>query len=222
MIKSINALNRPEIAFHSPDFGGTLLDMKYLIFAFAFLIMAPAASAMVDNPYVAQAQNWLRNLDSAQSRFEQVAHNGTSMRGTFYIDRPGRLRFEYDAPTRDFIVADGFQIHFYDAEADQYNSAPIGQTLADFILRDKVDFKNDVTIETVTESQDHVHITLYQTDQQGMGTLTLNFSKTPFALQSWDIVDAQGLRTSVILRDFDRTAKINPSIFTVDNRNLNE
>jgi outer membrane lipoprotein-sorting protein len=196
--------------------------MKHIFVFLLALIFATPAYAMVDNPYVTQAQNWLRNLDSAQSRFEQVAHNGTSMRGTFYIDRPGRLRFEYDAPTRDFIVADGFQIHFYDAEADQYNSAPIGQTLADFILRDKVDFKKDVTIESVMESQDHVHITVFQTDQEGMGTLTLNFSKAPFALQSWDIVDAQGLRTSVILRDFDRTATINPSIFTVDNRNLNE
>jgi outer membrane lipoprotein-sorting protein len=195
--------------------------MRYLIFLFVLILSTPA-HAMVDNPYVEQAQSWLRNLDSAQSRFEQVAYNGHTMFGTFYIDRPGRLRFEYDAPTRDFIVADGFQIHFYDSEADQYNSAPIGQTLADFILRDKVNFQEDVTIQSVMESQDHVHITVFQNDQEGMGTLTLNFTKTPFELQSWDIIDAQGLQTSVILRDFDRTAKIDPSIFNVDNRNLNE
>ena len=188
---------------------------------FVVMLSSPAF-ATADNPYIAQAQNWLRNFDSAQSRFEQVADNGHTLRGTFYIDRPGRLRFEYDAPIEDYIVADGFQIHFYDSEADQYNSAPIGQTLADFILRDKVDFKKDVTIQSVTETEDSVLISVFQTDQEGMGTLTLHFSKAPFALQSWDIIDAQGLKTSIILRDFDRTAIIDPSLFKADNQNLNQ
>jgi outer membrane lipoprotein-sorting protein len=194
--------------------------MKYLLTTAIILF---ATSVLANDAVLSKAENWFADLDTAQSRFEQIAYDGTSMRGTFYINRPGRLRFEYDAPTRDYIVADGFQIHFYDSESDQYNSGPIGATLADFILRDNLSFNDDaITVQKIEETDSTANITVFQSDQDGMGTLTLSFKKEPFALKSWTIEDAQGLTTSVILNDFDQTARIDPSLFTVDNRNLNE
>ena len=194
--------------------------MKYLLLLSALAFSFPSTA---NDSVLSQAENWFVNLDTAQSRFEQIAYDGTSMRGTFYIDRPGRLRFEYDAPTRDYIVADGFQIHFYDSESDQYSSGPIGATLADFILRDNLSFDDDaITVEDISETDRTTNITLYQSDQEGMSTLTLTFDKEPFTLSSWTIEDAQGLTTSVILRDFEKTARIDPTLFKVDNRNLNE
>jgi len=145
------------------------------------------------------------------------------MRGQFYIDRPGRLRFEYDEPIKDFIVADGVQIHFYDGESDQYNSAPIGMTLADFILRDDLSFSDKkINVKSVRDIDDMVNITITQADEPGMGELVLKFTTQPFALKSWDIIDAQGLTTSIVLNNLDRTTKIPASLFNVDNRNLNE
>ena len=193
------------------------------LFLIIGLVAATFPAQADDAATLKQAEAWFKNLDTAQSRFEQVAYDGTSAQGTFYIDRPGRLRFEYDAPVEDYIVADGFQIHFYDSDSGQFNSGPIGSTLADFILRDNLSFRDKaITVQNVTETDETAAITVFQTDQEGMGTLTLNFQKSPFALQSWTIEDAQGLTTSVILRDFDQTARVNPALFKVDNRNLNK
>ncbi len=196
--------------------------MKIIYIALLGLLFY-SSDVVAQDARLQKAEAWFANLKSAKSQFQQIDHQGNVMRGTFYINRPGRLRFEYDAPTRDYIVADGFQIHFYDAESDQYNSGPIGATLADFILRDDISFQNDtVTVDNIDETDTTTNITVYQTDQAGMGTLTLSFNKAPYALKSWTIEDAQGLTTSVVLRNFDRTAKIDPAIFKVDNRNLNQ
>ena len=201
--------------------------MKTILLFGLFLISISVSTAafanLTQNPYVVQAQNWLDNLKTAQSRFEQIDYQGNVMRGTFYINRTGRLRFEYDAPTQDYIVADGVQIHFYDGDSGQVNSAPIGSTLADFILREGKRFNDNVSIKSVNaRANGMVDITVEQADQPGSGELTLNFSDNPFSLKSWQIMDAQGLTTTIVLQNFERDIKISPNLFTINNRNLNQ
>lgn len=197
--------------------------MKILYTALLGLTLAGSVFAATNDARLQKAEAWFANLDSAQTKFQQIDYQGNVMRGEFYIDRPGRLRFQYDAPTKDFIVADGVQIHFYDGDADQYNSAPIGMTLADFILRDNLSFSDEkINVESVTEESDMVNITITQADEPGTGELILKFTQEPFALQSWDIIDAQGLTTTIVLNDLNRNVQIPASLFKVDNRNLNE
>ncbi len=199
-----------------------IMKKLYLLLV-TLVVTSTSAMASTDDKRLQQAEAWLQGLDQAISKFQQIDHQGNVMRGRFYIDRPGRLRFEYDEPTRDFIVADGFQIHFYDSDSDQFNSAPIGSTLADFILRDDVSFSDDkVKVESIRDVGDMLNITVSQADEPGMGELVLKFNATSYQLMSWDIIDAQGLTTSIVLDGLDKSAQINPSIFKVDNRNLNE
>src|SRR5690606_17515821 len=119
--------------------------------------------------------------------------------GTFYINRPGRLRCEYDRPITDHIVADGTMSYLYDGDSKQASSAPIGMTLADFILRPDIRMDKTVKVESVRERDGMVEIALSQRDQPGTGQLILSFSKSPFALKNWRIIDAQGLTTDIIL-----------------------
>lgn len=197
--------------------------MKNIIFVFALIFTSTLVQAASPNEvYLNQAKSWLSNLKTAKARFEQIDYQGQSMRGTFYINRPGKLRFEYDAPIKDYIVADGYLIHFYDGSSGQVNSGPIGSTLADFILRDGGGFDDKVTVKSVRERNDMINITIAQTDQPGMGELILNFSKQPFELKSWRIIDVQGLTTDVILSNFDRSITLEPSLFVMKNRELNK
>ena len=198
--------------------------MKHIfIFIIALLIAAPSiAQVGEDNVYVNQAQNWLTDLKIAKSRFQQTDYQGNVLSGTFYINRPGRLRFEYDAPIKDFIVADGYQIHFYDGTSEQVNSGPIGATLADFILRDGNRFDEKVDVNSVRDRGDTVEIALSQKNQPGMGELIMKFSKQPFTLKSWEIIDAQGLSTDIVLTDLQRVGSLDPTLFRMRNLNLNE
>lgn len=146
-----------------------------------------------------KVETYLHDLKTAKARFLQSSPYGQAL-GTFYLKRPGRLRFEYDAPIKDFVVADGFFIYFYDGELEEQSNAPIGQTLADFILRDDLKLSGDVTVTDVSHSDALLHITLVQTDDPDSGSLTLSFAENPeLSLKKWSVMDATGTETLVEL-----------------------
>lgn len=153
----------------------------------------------IDPAKIQQIETYLNNLTTARARFVQTTHNGTQLVGTFYLDRPGKLRFEYDDPVEDFVVADGFFIYFYDAEAGEQSNAPIGQTLADFILREKLDFGSDITVKSYKDQAGLIQVELIQSADPEAGKLILGFDKEPFALKKWRVVDAQDLITEIEL-----------------------
>lgn len=183
------------------------------IIIFALLFSFPAFAQTANERYIQQAEQWLQNLNHGQARFTQIDYKGRQLNGTFYINRPGRLRFEYDQPITDHIVADGVMIYFYDGDSEQFSSAPIGMTLADFILRPDIRMDQTVKVESVRERDGMVEIALSQKDQPGTGELILSFTKAPFALKSWRIIDAQGLTTDIILSNLTRPTSLDPRLF---------
>lgn len=150
-------------------------------------------------PSVVKAEQYLNSLTTAQARFLQTAQDGSQAIGTFFLDRPGKLRFEYDDPIEDFVVADGWLIYFYDAELGEQTNAPIGQTLADFLLRPDLSLSGEVTVTEVKRSGDLLQITLVQASDPEAGSITLGFSENPMELKKWRISDSTGAITEVEL-----------------------
>lgn len=168
----------------------------------ALILIAPPAHAELtaqDKADIKQAEAYLQQLKTARARFVQTTHDGTQLVGTFYLQRPGKLRFEYDAPIEDFVVADGVFIYFYDAELGEQTNAPIGQTLADFFLRKEFKLSDDITVESVKRAGDFLQIKMTQTNDPSAGSMTLGFRENPLSLAKWRVVDAQGLITEVEL-----------------------
>lgn len=160
---------------------------------------APAKLSAQDQAMVGQVEEYLNGIHTLQSKFVQVAPDGRQAMGTFYLSRPGRMRLEYDKPIKDFVVADGSFVFYWDGEMRQQSSAPIGSTLADFILRKTVRLSGDVTVTEVFQAPGVVEVSLFETKDAGKGTLTLVFEDRPFQLRKWRVLDAQGLTTEVAL-----------------------
>jgi len=164
-------------------------------------------------PSVMKAEKYLRDLKTARARFLQTAQDGSQLIGTFYLSRPGKLRFEYDDPVKDFIVADGFFIYFYDAQLGEQSNAPIGQTLADFLLRKDLQFGDAVTVDKVQRGGGLLQVTLVQSADPAAGSLTLGFEENPMQLKKWRVVDAQGMVTEVELFQMQTGMKFPPGLF---------
>lgn len=185
--------------------------MRFLLLTLAALcftiFMSPIASAQNVKtlnekqaaPIIDKAESYLQSLKTARARFVQTTHDGTQMVGTFYLQRPGKLRFEYDAPIEDFVVADGFFIYFYDSESGEQTNALIGQTLADFILRDDLQLRGDIKVRSLKDNGELYILELVQSADPGAGTIMIGFEQEPFALKKWRVIDAQGLITEVEL-----------------------
>ncbi|HYD69044.1 outer membrane lipoprotein carrier protein LolA [Azospirillum sp.] len=160
---------------------------------------AAAPLSAEDRAAVTQAEQALNAVHTLQSKFVQLNPDGRQAGGTFYLSRPGKMRLEYDAPVKDFIVADGLFLFYWDSEMKQQSSTPIGSTLADFILRPDIKLSGDVTVTDVFRAQGVLEITLVETKDPRKGSLTLVFEDRPLQLRKWRVLDAQGLTTEVAL-----------------------
>lgn len=176
-----------------------LKDMRLFLFLLFFIVVNLQPTYADEKAAIAKAESYLQELGTARARFVQTAPSGAQFVGTFYLDRPGKLRFDYDPPLEDFIVADGLFIHFYDGELEEQTSAPINQTFAHFFLRDDLTLSGDLTVSETRRTDEELQLKIVQTKEPEEGTLTLYFKEEPFSLSQWTIEDAQGLTTRIEL-----------------------
>ncbi len=192
--------------------------MKTIFLAFGLFLVCinPALSADI-KPAAAEdiqkAEEFLQSLKSARARFVQTTHNGSQFVGTFYLQRPGKLRFEYDPPLENFIVADGLFIYFYDAELEEQTNAPIRSTLANFFLRENFSLSDDLIVRDAVIARGLLQIEVAQADDPDEGKIIFGFSQDPFALKKWRIVDTQGMITEIELFHLENNVDHDSDLF---------
>lgn len=170
-----------------------------------------ATGVFASQSEITKAEAYLRQLTTVKADFVQQSSYGR-LSGKFYLDRPGKLRFEYNE-LDDFIVADGLFIYFYDAELGEQTNAPIGHTLADFLLKSDLRLGGDVNVERVFVEDGYTAMTVVEASDPGAGSLTLYFEQSPYRLAKWRVKDAAGLHTDIILTNFERDLKLPATLF---------
>jgi len=168
---------------------------------------------VIQAPEVGQVEAYLNSIGTLEAHFIQTANDGTQKAGTFKLKRPGRLRFEYEGADHDFIVADGTFIHYYDAKLKQDSSALISKSLADFFLRRDLKISGDLKVTDLKRQDGLLLLTVMDSKDEGVGTLTLGFTENPLQLKKWRIVDSQGAKTEIELFDIKTGVTIDNKIF---------
>ena len=180
----------------------------------------PAALSLADRADVGRIEHYLNDLKTLQARFLQVADNGNTATGNFMMERPGKMRLVYDPPVKDYVVSDGFFVFYWDGELQQQSSQPLGNSLADFFLRDTIKLSGDVTITRVARPPGAIEVSIIATDDPGNGELTLVFEDKPLRLQKWRVLDAQGLTTTVALSDMHTGVRLDDNLFVFHDPNF--
>jgi outer membrane lipoprotein-sorting protein len=166
-------------------------------------------------------EQYLDGIHTLKAQFLQVAPDGAISRGTVWLDRPGRMRFQYDPPAPFLLVAGHGLLVFHDRDLGQTSNIPLSRTPLGILLADQVSLSGDVTVTGMQELPGQIQVTLVRTRSPGEGSLTLVFTDTPLTLRQWVIVDAQRQPTRVTLSDIQYGVKLDPSLFNfVDPRAL--
>ena len=182
----------------------------------------PASLSPQDQADVARVEAYLNNLQTLKARFEQIAPDGQTSGGTVWLQRPGRMRFQYDPPSPFLLVAGYGLLVFHDAQLNQTSNIPLGRTPVGLLLQDPVKLiGNGITVQQVARYPGQLQVTVYRTATPGEGNLTLVFADNPLALRSWIVVDAQRRETRVTLYDVQFGGTFDPSLFSfVDPKGL--
>ena len=172
------------------------------------------ALTAADQADIARITQYLDAMKTLKAQFVQVAPDGQISRGTAWLARPGRMRFQYDPPSPLLLVADHGLVVFHDSQLDQTTNIPIGQTPLGLLLRDKISLSGDVTVTDFRRAPGQIEVTVVRTDSPGDGSLTLDFTDDPLTLRGWTVVDQQRRATRVTLYNIQTGVPVDGSLFT--------
>jgi outer membrane lipoprotein-sorting protein len=167
------------------------------------------AARAADLSRISAALNAVTTLTAA---FNQLDARGVSS-GRFFLERPGRLRFEYDPPARTLVVADGKRVTVRDLKMKTDYRAKIGETPLRLLLKPDVDLAKDANITAIERDGDQLAVTAVETKGYGKGQITLIFKNPGLTLERWIVVDPTGNQTSVTLQDVHSGVALEPSLF---------
>ena len=196
-----------------------------LILAALLACAGPAAAATAraaplgpqDKADVARVEQYFEGVRTMQSKFLQFSDNGGMAAGRVFLSRPGKMRFEYDPPTKLLLVASNGILAYYDLMLQQESNVPLSATPLSILLGDKVHLAGDVTVTKFERDAGTIRVTLQQTKDPSQGTLTLVFSDKPLQLKQWTVLDAQNITTKVTLIDPQFGPRLDAKLFNFIN-----
>jgi outer membrane lipoprotein-sorting protein len=191
---------------------------RVLLSAILPLALATAAPTATNSAEIAQIQAYLNGITTLKAHFVQVAPNGALSQGTAWLDRPGRMRFQYDPPSPLLLVAGHGFVVFHDSSLDQTSNIPLGATPLGILLSDHIRLTSgDVTVTDLRNLPGEIVMTVVWNSRPSDGSLTLVFATDPLTLRQWVVTDATGQRTAVTLSDIQFGGKFDQSLFNFVN-----
>lgn len=193
---------------------------RALLLAAPALLLAPAAIAAPgaalsaeDQALVAKATAYLQGLQSARGSFVQTDSRGTMTKGALYLQRPGKARFEYEAPSSLLVVSDGKVVSVADKRLKTVNRYFLTQTPLKLFLADEIRLDRGVHVSKVTKLNDGFEITAQDKAGKTKGQIVLTFGDSPIQLLGWKITDARNAATQIRLTSLVRASGLDPDLF---------
>ncbi|WP_299664294.1 outer membrane lipoprotein carrier protein LolA [uncultured Ruegeria sp.] len=188
--------------------------MKQIAFALALTLAAPAAWA-ADKLPLSQISNYLNQLKTVQTTFTQVNDDGSLSTGKLWLQRPGKMRFEYDPPNNAVVLARAGTVQIFDPKSNQPpEQYPLKRTPLSLVLARNVnlgqanmvvghDFDGTATVVTAQDPKN-----------PESGRIELMFTSEPVELRKWVIHDNAGGQTTVLLGPLTEGGNLDSSVFS--------
>jgi outer membrane lipoprotein-sorting protein len=161
---------------------------------------------------------YLSGVRQLHGNFVQVGPDGSKSEGEFFLQKPGKVRFDYNAPSPIELIADGSSVVVRDRKLATQDLYPLSQTPLKFLLADRIDLIKDTDLVGVYSDNMFVTVVIEQRQIIIGGTyrLMLMFSTKDLELKQWTVTDPQGYDTTVAVFNLDKTKKPDPDMFKIN------
>lgn len=167
---------------------------------------------------IKRVDTFFNEMGSFQGRFVQTSADKKQVKGKFYVQRPGKFRFNYAPPSRLVILSDGKLLSIEDHDLKTVDRYPLESTPFRLLMKKEVNLSRDARIVDLQEADDLLVVAVIDKGGDSAGALKLYFTKQPaLELKEWVITDAQGLDTRIEVADLDRTQKADEKLFVGSN-----
>lgn len=186
------------------------------IAATALTAGAASAVAQEERQALAAISEKFSGIATMNGEFVQYGPSGDRTQGKFYIERPGKVRFQYDPPTTISVIADGDSVLIHDRRLQTYDLVPLSQTPLRFLLDSRLDLTRSQQVRSVDIEPDLIQVVMVDDARFGGGRLTLFFDKESYELRQWTVTDQQGLDTSVAIYNVETGNRLSADLFRIN------
>lgn len=192
------------------------MKVRSLIFV-PFLLIGLTLPALAEKIPLGEISRYLNGLTTVRAEFTQVNPDGTISTGTVYIQRPGRVRFEYKNDAT-LVLASGGMVAVFDPKStggpQQY---PLSQTPLSILLAANANLQRANMVTGHAERKNATVVTAQDPQHPEYGNIQMVFTAGPTELRQWVVTDDSGAKTTVILGEMVKGGSFPPSTFSINN-----
>ncbi len=188
----------------------------------AWLALAWAASGCMvktgpvlsgsDQEDLARVATYLNATQRFEAHFRQAGDYGAAA-GLVWLDRPGRLRLEYQGPGARVMVISGGRVRMLDRSNGALTTQPLSRTPLGILLAPEIHLNGDVTVDALVHQGAALTVTLSKTGAAGQGSLTLQMADHPLRLLGVSVTDSYHHTLELTLTDIDTSPVLTPQLF---------
>lgn len=181
-------------------------------------IVTDGAFDATQRAHVARISSYLSSLPTLVGNFVQIDPNGNRSTGDFYMQKPGKIRFAYDAPSPlDWIISDGKSVVVRDRKLATQEVIGLSDTPLRYLLSDRIDLMKETKVVNVSADDTLITVTIEENHAMvGTSRLMLMIGAKDNQLKQWTITDPQGNDVTIAVYNLDGKKKPDPDLFKVD------
>lgn len=188
------------------------------VFGGVLALSAPANAATAGAQEIA---NHFSRVKTMTGEFVQFGPQGEQTGGKFFLERPGKIRFNYENPSPVRVVADGKTVLVNNRKLDTWQLYPLSKTPLSLLLDSHIDLKGKA-VESVKQNADLTTVVMTDKSIFGKSKITMMFDPKTYDLRQWTITDNQGKDTTVMIFNVQEGVKFHKSVFNIDYRAIDE
>lgn len=205
-------MNRSEKAATLTRRGFT--GLMALTFAAGLSLLSPVEASAQASAAAQKIADHFASVKTMAGEFVQFGPRGEQTGGKFFINRPGKIRFNYEDPSPMRVIADGRSVVIGNRKLKTWDLYPLSKTPLNLLLGEKIDLSAKM-VRSVKEEADLTTIVLGDRNMFGDSTITMMFDPKTYDLRQWTITDAQGKDTSVMIFNVKTGIALDDKVFAI-------
>ena len=194
-------------------------DALLLGLSTVFALSLPALA--LDRALSPEEQQLIANINQHNSairtmagRFLQIDTNGGRTEGTFFLERPDKVRFRYNPPSREEIVSVGRGFYVLNRKDETYYAYPQDTIPLRQFLGDNIDLLS-ANVVNITNSDGYMSVTVVDETVAGTVQVSLIFDTQTLDLAQWSLVEPSGAELTFSLYDVEKGVDIPRAFFSI-------
>ena len=161
------------------------------------------------------------SVKTMTGEFVQFGPKGEQTGGKFFIERPGKIRFNYEPPSDFRVISDGKSVVLMNQKMNTADLYSLSQTPLKLLLDERIDLTGE-KVRGIREETDLTTIQLADKSVFGDATISMMFDPKTYELRQWTVTDAQGKDNTVMIFNVQQGVTFDPSVFAIDYNRVRE